>query len=131
MGKKTTVIGQVQTALERVKSVIAQVAQAAAQDVAVLEAGKADKPSGMCVTIPATGWKSDGTAGYPRYYDIEAVGVTAIDRVSVDLSTASQDAAAACGLCPACETLGGKIRFRAADVPAVAMTATCWIEKGA
>lgn len=130
MGKKTTVIGQMQNAIQRVIGVVAQVAQAAAQDVAALEAGKADKVSGVLVTIPATGWESDGTAGYPRYYDIKAAGVTAMDRASVDLSPTSQGTAAACGLCPACETLEGKIRLRAANAPAVAMTANFWIEKG-
>lgn len=130
MGKKTTVIGQMQTAMQRVKNVIAQVAQAAAQDVEVLETGKADKLSGVLVTIPAAGWESDGAAGYPRYYDINAAGVTDMDRASVDLSPASQGTAAACGLCPACETLEGKIRLRAANAPAAAMTANYWIEKG-
>ena len=40
-------------------------------------AGKQDKPAAVPVTIPATGWGSDSTSGYPKYYDISAAGVTA------------------------------------------------------
>lgn len=93
-------------------------------------AGKQDKPSGKSVTIPAAGWASDSTAGYPQYYDLAVSGVTAKDRAKVDLAPEAQSTAAACGLCPTCETLAGKIRLRAAKVPTTAMAAQYWIEKG-
>lgn len=82
------------------------------------------------VTIRTTGWGSDSTASYPKYYDIAVSGVTEKDWASVDISPAAQPTAAACGLCPACETLAGKIRLRAVSVPAASMAANYWIEKG-
>lgn len=82
------------------------------------------------VTIQTTGWSSDGTAAYPKYYDIAVSGVTEKDRASVDIAPASLGTAAACGLCPACETLAGKIRLRAVSEPAASMAADYWIKKG-
>jgi hypothetical protein len=40
------------------------------------------------------------------------------------------DAAKACGLCPASQTLAGKIRVRATTVPTAAIVAEYWIENG-
>jgi len=94
-------------------------------------AGKQDKRSAVAVTLPVSGWGSDSTADYPRYYDITVSGVTARDRANVDIAPAALGTAAACGLCPACETLAGKIRLRARTVPAAAIAAEYWIEKGA
>lgn len=91
-------------------------------------------PSGVdisaSVTIRTTGWGSDSTAVYPKYYDIAVSGVTEKDWACVDISPAALSTAAACGLCPACETLAGKIRLRAVSVPAESMAANYWIEKG-
>lgn len=140
-----TTINQLKTAFGQVKSLIVQVTTAAAQDIAALDGAKADKshthtaeqvgaakkPLSGSVTIPATGWGSDSTATYPKYYDIAVTGVTASDRASVDIAPASMSTAVACGFCPATETLAGKIRIRAASVPAAALTANYWIEKGA
>ena len=131
MAKKTTTIEQNQSVLERVKGMIAQVARAAAKDVAALEENKADKLSGVTVTVSAAGWSSDSTAGYPKYYDIAISGVTVKDRATVDLAPEAQCIAVECGLCPACETLAGKIRLRAVSVPTETMAATYWIQKGA
>lgn len=83
------------------------------------------------ITIPTSGWGSDSTATYPKYYDIAVTGVTANDRASVDIAPASIGAAIACAMCPATETLAGKIRIRAASIPGTAMNANYWIEKGA
>lgn len=94
-------------------------------------AGKQDKRSAVAVTLPVSGWGSDSTADYPRYYDITVSGVTARDRANVDIAPAALGTAAACGLCPTCETLAGKIRLRARTVPAAAIAAEYWIEKGA
>ncbi len=69
-------------------------------------------------------------ATYPKYYDIAVPGVTASDRATVDLAPASAGTAEACGLCPSCETLAGKVRIRAASIPTASMTANYWIEKG-
>ncbi len=75
------------------------------------------------LTIPASGWSSDSTATYSKYYDVAVSGITASDRASVDLAPASAATAVKCGLCPACETLAGKIRIRAVSVPTASMTA--------
>lgn len=93
--------------------------------------GAAIKSLSGSITIPKTGWGSDSTATYPKYYDIAVTGVTTSDRASVDIAPTSMSAAVACGLCPVTETLTGKIRIRAASVPTATMTANYWIEKGA
>jgi len=92
--------------------------------------GKQTKPVIGNVTIPTSGWGSDSTEGWPKYYDISVSGVAANDRANIDLPPAGLVTAAACGLCPCCETLAGKIRIRAVSVPTVAMTAQYRIEKG-
>lgn len=93
-------------------------------------AGKQDKPTAVSVTIPATGWGSDSTAGYPKYYDISAAGVTARDRADIVIAPAGMSAAKECGLCPVCETLAEIIRVRAERVPAAAIAAAYWLEQG-
>lgn len=88
------------------------------------------KPSAVSVTVPASGWGSDNTDGYPVYYDIEVLGVTEKDRASVTIAVGSLAAARACGMCPTNETLESKIRIRARQAPAEEITAQYWIEKG-
>lgn len=100
--------------------------------------GKQDKGSGIPVVIPAEGWTMDkgdedaeaADSSYPYYYDIPAVGVSAIDRVDVTISAGGYDAATACGLCPTSETLAGAIRLRAVAPPTEAMTAEYWLHSG-
>ncbi len=127
---KPTTLQQVRLAALRAQadtaSRLGQLAEAVAMDLD----GKQDKPIAVSITIATTGWSSDDTARYPKYYDIAVAGVTERDFASVDLSPASAGTAIGCGLCPACEMLEGKIRIRAISVPTVSMTATCWIEKG-
>lgn len=88
-----------------------------------------EKLDGVPIIIPDAGWAEDATVDYPHYYDIPVAGMTAQDRAKIDLAPAAQGTAAACGLCPSCETLEGKVRVRAASVPASAMEANCWIEQ--
>lgn len=149
---KTTTIEQLEAAMSKVKELVLQVIQSTAQDIKKLTAadvgaapanhthtaaGIGAAPashthvSATSVTIPKTGWGSDSTATYPKYYDIAVSGVTASDRANVDIAPAALSTAAACGLCPTCETLAGKIRLRAVKVPAASMAATYWVEKGA
>jgi len=84
--------------------------------------------SGSC-TIPASGWASDGTSGFPYYYDLPVEGVTAEERADILIPPAGLSAASACGLCPATETLDGKIRVRAVRIPTTAITAEYRISK--
>ena len=149
---KTTTETQLEAAVQKVKALILQVIQSTAQDIKKLTAadvGAATENhthtaadvgaapashthiSPTSVTIPKTGWNSDSTAKYPKYYDIAVTGVTASDRANVDIAPAALGTAEDCGLCPACETLAGKIRLRAVSVPTETMTATYWIQKGA
>lgn len=148
---KTTTKDHLRNALAKVAETIGRFAQAADEDigkvqtalsghtnnksnphgVTAAQAGAAAKPLSGSVTIPTTGWGSDTTATYPKYYDIAVTGVTTSDRASVDIAPASFGTAVTCGLCPATETLAGKIRIRAASVPGAAMTASYFVEKGA
>lgn len=86
--------------------------------------------STISATVPASGWGSDSTPGWPKYYDIIADGVKESDFATVTLPPASLVTASAYGLCPTCETMAGKIRIRAANVPSSAFTVQCRIEKG-
>ena len=95
-----------------------------------LDKAKLDKPEIVAATIPATGWKSDGAAGYPYYYDLAVAGITAADIATVTLSPASVSAAVACGMCPTNETIAGAIRFRANEPPTRAVAVEYEIAKG-
>jgi len=104
----------------------AEMAELTAQELA----GKQDKFSAVAVTLPASGWASDGTVGYPYYCDLPVEGITAKDRVEVTISPAGLGTAFSCGLCPTNETLEGKIRIRAAGVPEKDIPAEYWVEQG-
>lgn len=104
----------------------AEFSEVAAQDAA----RKQDKPKATACSIPAAGWESDKTSGYPKYYDMPVAGVTEKDRVDITLAPAGLSAAVKCGLCPTCESLAGKVRLRAASVPDAAIAAEYWIEQG-
>lgn len=133
MANKLTVFDQLKTSMARAKGwandQAAQVAQAAAEDMEELDGVKADKSEGVAVTIPTTGWVQDSGA-YPWYYDIAADGVTAKDRADLVLAPASIAAAVACGMCPATETLAGKIRVRAVKTPEAEMRGEYRVMKG-
>lgn len=113
----------------KAKAEIAEVAVAAADALEELEAQKPDKSQEVSATIPASGWSTD-TNAYPKYFDLTADGVTAADEVRVNLVPASVSVAVACGLCPTCETLAGKIRFRALQAPASAISVKYRIQDG-
>lgn len=133
MANKLTVFDQLKTSMARAKGwandQAAQVAQAAAEAMEELDGVKADKSEGVAVTIPTTGWVQDSGA-YPWYYDIAADGVTAKDRADLVLAPASIAAAVACGMCPATETLAGKIRVRAVKTPEAEMRGEYRVMKG-
>lgn len=127
-------IRAVKQTAEQSGSAVSALAQATAESVEEIEGilnEKQDASVPVPITIPATGWGGDSTSGWPKYYDIAVSGVTANDYAAVTLSPAGLITAAACNLCPACETLAGKVRIRAEKVPAAAIAAQCRIEKGA
>lgn len=92
---------------------------------------KQDKTTAASCSIPATGWGNDATvADFPKYYDLAVTGVAATDRADIQIAPNSIKTAVDCGICPTCETLAGKIRVRAKQVPSKAISAEYWIEKG-
>lgn len=113
-----------------VLGLIGNIAGTVADALEEMETAKADKPAAVPIVIPASGWESDSDVNYPLYYDIPVVGVTANDRAEITVATASIDVAMACGLCPVNETMADKIRVRSISVPASAITAEYWLEKG-
>ena len=116
-------------AIEQVRTLITQVASAAAKDIKALSSGKQDKPLKGGFTIPTSGWSTDTTTGYTKYYDVTVPGVTANDRADIIIAPGSVNTAAACGFCPVSETMAGKIRIRATKVPTAAISAEYWIER--
>lgn len=109
---------------------VAKLAKTATEAIKELEQAKADKAQSVAITIPATGWASDSGGDYPHYYDIAAEGVTANDRAAITIAPGSLGTAKTCGLCATNETMAGKIRVRAIQVPAEAISAEFWIEDG-
>lgn len=109
---------------------VAKLAKTATEAIEELEQAKADKAQSVAITIPATGWTSDSGGDYPHYYDIAAEGVTANDRAAITIAPGSLGTAKTCGLCATNETMAGKIRVRAIQVPAEAISAEFWIEDG-
>ena len=109
---------------------VAKLAKTATEAIEELEQAKADKAQSVAITIPATGWASDSGGDYPHYYDIAAEGVTANDRAAITIAPGSLGTAKTCGLCATNETMAGKIRVRAIQVPAEAISAEFWIEEG-
>ncbi len=91
---------------------------------------KQDKAAAIPFTIPVDGWAADSGGGYSYYYDLAVEGVTAKDRVDVTISPGSVDAALNCGLCPASESLNGKIRLRTATKPNEPIMAEYWVCSG-
>lgn len=109
---------------------VAKLAKTATEAIEELEQAKADRAQSVAITIPATGWASDSGGDYPHYYDIAAEGVTANDRAAITIAPGSLGTAKTCGLCATNETMAGKIRVRAIQVPAEAISAEFWIEDG-
>lgn len=98
------------------------------QDISAAEASHTHVNAGS-VSVPASGWKTDSNTKFPYYYDLSISGITAADRVDMNVSLASTDIASACGLCPLSEALAGKVRLRAKKSPTAAISAEYWITK--
>lgn len=76
-------LAHLKEAVDRLLDRIALVAQTASKSIEEMEKTKADKVNIMSLTIPASGWSSDSTAGCPYYLDIPVSGLTANDCVAV------------------------------------------------
>lgn len=80
-------------------------------------------------TIPASGWKSDSNESFPYYYDLSISGISAADRVDINVAVASVNTAVTCGLCSLTEAFSGEVRLRARKLPTAAISAEYWIMK--
>ena len=134
---KLTTVTQLKSAAERVKGfvggvietvigAIEETEQKIPTKVSQLEndSGYKTTDTTYTVTIPVSGWKTDtSVADYPYYYEISASSVTANDLASVIIAPGSQSVAMACGMCPTNETLSGKIKIRARNIPAKSISA--------
>lgn len=109
---------------------IGEIAQTTIELAEEIDDLKADKPTAVSFSIPASGWENDGTANYPYYYDLAVPGVTAADHATVTIALDGIDVAASCGLCATNETIAGAIRLRAAGVPTAVIPAEYWLETG-
>lgn len=130
MNSKLITFDQLKAVAQRTNSEAAEVAAAAAEAIAEVDSVKADRGTAGSFTVPRTGWGSDSTADYPKYYDIPVTGLTNKDRAEVTILPASYSTVLACGLCPTNETLTGKIRIRAASVPSATIALEYWILDG-
>jgi len=108
----------------------AELAETTVAALTELSENKQSLPLHGTTTIPISGWLNDNTAKYPYYYDIAITGVTARDCAAVAVVPSSLEIAKACGLCPVSESMAGKVRLRAINVPTAAIQAEYWIEKG-
>lgn len=131
---KITVFEHLRACVEEARDyaggLVAKLAKTATEAIEELEQAKADRAQSVAITIPATGWASETGGDYPHYYDIAAEGVTASDRAEITIAPGSLGTAKACGLCATNETMAGKIRVRAINIPAEAISAEFWIEDG-
>ena len=116
--------------VSHLRSGLIRLAGAVTEALEEMDAAKADKPSVVSATLPATGWNRDGSSAYPYYYDLAAAGVTAADIASVTVSPSGIGAAVACGLCPTNETIADAIRFRSYEAPTAAIAVEYEIAKG-
>lgn len=85
-------------AVDRMLDRIALVAQTASKSIEEMGKTKADKVNIMSLTIPASGWSSDSTAGCPYYLDIPVSGLTANDCVAVVVAPTCAKTALTAGL---------------------------------
>lgn len=114
-----------------VAKMIGELSSATLVAIQEMEQAKADRTTSVTVIIPDTGWAADSTwPEYPLCWDIAAPEITAEDCATVALMPDSLAAAAACGLCPACETQAGRIRLWAQKAPDKALAAAYRITQG-
>ena len=91
-------LAHLKEAVDRLLDRIALVAQTASKSIEEMGKTKADKVNIMSLTIPASGWSSDSTAGCPYYLDIPVSGLTANDCVAVVVAPTCAKTALTAGL---------------------------------
>lgn len=91
-----------------------------------LQDEKAAKTTQVALSIPASGWASDGLSGCPYYRDFAVSGLTASDIVGLVVDPASAAVAHTAGLV-CTESRAGVLRLRAMRIPAAAISASYYI----
>ena len=91
-------LAHLKEAVDRLLDRIALVAKTASKSIEEMGKTKADKVNIMSLTIPASGWSSDSTAGCPYYLDIPVSGLTANDCVAVVVAPTCAKTALTAGL---------------------------------
>lgn len=96
-------------------------------NIASLQANKANKTSFHLFTIPITGWLNDSAIdGYANYIDISIENLTDEDVVNVTVAPISTSVAAKAQFTNT-ESLNGVLRLRAKNVPEAAISAQWYI----
>lgn len=111
---------------------VLQLSDALNQSVTEIEAALNDLPSAASITILPTDWTQDTTidSPYQYYYDIIDAAVNSTDLPIVSVAPNSLDTAAACELCPTCESLTGRIRLYSKSAPSASIVVECWVIRG-
>lgn len=118
------------------EKVVEELSHTITNQMTLLGETKLDKTSAVPCVIPHEGWKSDEITDeenpprYPNYYDIPVKGITAADRVDVNIVPEDLVTAVDCGLCSSSETLEDVVRIRAEVVPVKDINAEYWLVKG-
>lgn len=128
MGVLSILAGLQELALRTLQE-LAKTTTACSNAMTALDNAKADKMKMTDLTIPNTGWQTDGSVSYPYYIDIPISGVTENDCIGVVVSPDDYDAAkAACFTMT--ESKNGIPRLRARNIPAKVLSASyCFIRE--
>lgn len=90
-------------------------------------------PTPTAFTLAVSAWmeNSSETSEFVYYADIEVSGLTANDYAEVNFTRTSQSVIANADLCPSGDTMSGKIRIYAKNVPATSVSGEYVVTKGA
>lgn len=91
-----------------------------------LQDEKAAKTTQVALSIPASGWASDGLSGCPYYRDFSVSGLTANDIVGLVIEPSSAAVAHTAGLV-CTESRAGVLRLRTMRIPSAAISASYYI----
>lgn len=120
MGESIISIKHLRMAMEKAKTMIANVAKAAADAIDEMDRIKMDKPVFFTADLISTDWTEnagEASAGYPYVYNLMAAGATAADGAECILDLESQQTAFECGMSSTVIVQDGKIVFYAKSAP--------------
>ena len=90
------------------------------------------RPQDVNFSILTSSWTLDNSATdeFVYYADINIVGVTADDTAEIDFDSASENIVSDANISEEGESLSGKLRIRAENIPTDTITGTASITKG-